>query len=161
MSKRFLTIVISLLFCLGLLSGCTEDKPAVSTLRLGTHTWMGYEPLPLARSLGHLDEQVKLVEFASARNVIRAFKKGSIEAPTLTLEEARGLKHSGLDLAIILVNDFSAGGDAILLRPALASGESAPLAQALQSLIAAKPDRHALSTTAAAHIPFAMSNIGG
>ncbi len=46
-------------------------------------------------------------------------------------------------------------------RPALKAGGWGPLAAALKGLIAAKPDRHLLSTLDAPHTPFAMSNIGG
>ena len=110
---RLITLILVFLFS-ALLSGCSDQERAGS-LRIGTHTWPGYEPLHLARSLGHMDERIKLVEFASASNVIRAMKNGSIDGATLTLDEALVVLQSGIDIKVVLVNDFSAGGDAILL----------------------------------------------
>lgn len=95
--------------------GCSKEQQDAGPLRIGIHVWPGYEPIHLAKSLGHLDENVKLVEFASASNVIRAMKSGSIDGATLTLDEALVVKQDGIDIKIVLVNDFSAGGDAILL----------------------------------------------
>jgi len=113
-SKLFLIITV-LFISLGL-SACVDNSNYPSELRIGIHVWPGYEPLHLARSLGHLDDQIKLIEYASASNVIRAIKNGSIDGATLTLDEALLVKQSGIDIVIILANDFSAGGDAILLN---------------------------------------------
>ena len=106
---------MALMLSLMLISACGGGSDREELLRIGTHTWPGYEPLHLARSLGHIDERIKLVEFASASNVIRAMKNGSIDGATLTLDEALVVMQSGIDIKVVLVNDFSAGGDAILL----------------------------------------------
>lgn len=111
---RLNTLILALLLA-ALFGGCGGEG-RVESLRIGTHTWPGYEPLHLARSLGHMDERIKLLEFASASNIIHAMKNGSIDGATLTLDEALLVLQSGIDIQVVLVNDFSAGGDAILLN---------------------------------------------
>lgn len=106
------------------LHGCSDNNETPASLRIGIHAWPGYEPLHLSKSLGHLDERIKLVEFASASSVIRAFKNGSIDGATLTMDEALVVKHSGIDIKVVLINDFSAGGDAVLLNPRYANNGS-------------------------------------
>lgn len=96
-------------------SGCAAEPPP---LRVGANVWPGYEPLFLARDLGLLDASaVRLVEYSSASEVIRAFRNRAVEAATLTLDETLLLAESGQAPRIVLVMDFSAGGDAIVARP--------------------------------------------
>lgn len=114
---RVFRSLLALILSAVVLQGCSPQEPVDEVLRLGTHIWPGYEPLHLAKSLGHVDERVKFREYASASSVIRAIKNGSIDAATLTLDEALVVQQSGVDIVIVLINDFSFGGDAILLRP--------------------------------------------
>jgi NitT/TauT family transport system substrate-binding protein len=101
---------------LWLLTGCTPEPPA--PLRLGTNVWPGYEPLYLARELGHLpDPPIRLVEYGSATQVIAAFRNGVIDAAALTLDEVLLLAQDGHRPCIVAVLDFSAGADAIVARP--------------------------------------------
>ena len=98
-----------------LLQSCSE--PITSPMRLGTNVWPGYEPLYLAQQLGHLDnKEVRLVEYPSASEVIRAFRNRSLNAATLTLDEALLLQQDGIPVSVILVMDISHGGDVIMAR---------------------------------------------
>lgn len=98
--------------------GCSEEAPA--SLRLGSNIWPGYEPLYLARDLGYFDNRnIKLVEYVSSRDVIRGFRNGSIDAAALTLDEVLLLLESGIRVKIILITDFSNGGDVLLARKAI------------------------------------------
>lgn len=110
----FKCIAVTVLF-LGFLSGCKQpDAP----LRLGTNIWPGYEPLYLASSINALPaEQVRLVQYASASDVIRAFRNESLELAALTLDEALILVDENIPIKIILVHDISNGADTILSRP--------------------------------------------
>lgn len=103
------------LLILSLTSACSDNE--VPTLRLGTNLWPGYEPLYLARDMGFIDRNdIRLVEYVSASEVIRGFVNGNIDAAGLTLDEALLLKQRDLDIRIILVTDISHGGDAIIGR---------------------------------------------
>jgi len=110
--RSIFVLLLSALFLLG----CSDNKP--NPLRLGTNVWLGYEPLFLARSLGYLkNEDIRLVEFMSASEVIRAFTNQSLDAAALTLDEALLLLERGADITVVLVHDISHGADAILAKP--------------------------------------------
>lgn len=117
---RRATAWLALLLAVAMCPGCARDE-AGATLRLGTNVWPGYEPLFLARKLGYWqDEQVRLVEYPSATEVLRAFRNRSLEAASLTLDEVLRLCEDGIPVRIVLVHDISAGADVILARPDIA-----------------------------------------
>lgn len=114
---RLLTGIVILLTVQGL-AGCTPEPP--EPLRVGTNLWAGYEPLYLARDLGYLHGQpVKLVEYPSATEVIRAYRNGVLEAAALTLDEVLMLVDRGMAPRVVLVMDVSHGSDAIVGRAEL------------------------------------------
>lgn len=115
--RHFRLTRLSVLVCLiALLFSCTPAQEA--PLRIGTNVWPGYEPLYLARSLGHYDStSIKLVELTSASDVIHALRNGMLEGAALTLDEALLLLDDGFNHKVILVFDFSNGGDALLAKP--------------------------------------------
>jgi NitT/TauT family transport system substrate-binding protein len=121
-TKNF--FIISFSFLTLIIAACKPFTEPQSQLRIGTNVWSGYEPLYLARELGYYDEsQLRLVEFNSTSDVITALRNGSLEAAALTLDEAMTLLQDGFNLKIILVMDFSDGGDALLGKPYLKSLE--------------------------------------
>ena len=122
-SPKFRMWLIATLSML-MVSACTMETADKKELRIGTHRWIGYEPLFLAKSLGHLDEKIKLIEFASASNVMTALKNGTLDGATLTLDEALVIQQQGIDLVVTLINDFSNGGDAILLSEKYSKDQS-------------------------------------
>lgn len=106
-----LTVIV-----LGLLLGACAP-PADKQFRLGTNIWPGYEPIYLARQLGHLDDsRVRLVEYSAASQVIQAYRNQLIDAAALTLDEAMLLQETGESPQIVLVTDISRGADAIVAR---------------------------------------------
>jgi NitT/TauT family transport system substrate-binding protein len=111
-----------LIFFVVMLSACSEeiDPP----MRLGANVWIGYEPLSLAEHQGYINpESIRLVEFLSASEVIRAFRNQALEAAALTLDEALLLSESNIPIQIILVTDVSVGADAIISKPEFKSVE--------------------------------------
>ena len=109
-------------FCLILIvvmvSACSREIN--HPMRLGTNVWIGYEPLFLARQQGYINaESIRLVEYLSASEVIRAFRNQSLEAAALTLDEALQLVEREIPIKIVLVTDISAGADAILSKPGI------------------------------------------
>jgi NitT/TauT family transport system substrate-binding protein len=106
-----------------LLAGCGQEAP--KTLHLGTNVWPGYEPLHLARNLeGWQEDNIRLVEYPSATEVLRAFRNRSLEAASLTLDEVLLLRQDDIPIKVVLVHDISAGGDVILARPNIDSVKS-------------------------------------
>jgi NitT/TauT family transport system substrate-binding protein len=116
------TIARILLFgvLLLVLGGCGRE-PA-EALRIGTNVWIGSEPLYLARDLGHLNAQtVRLVEYPSASEVLRAYRNQALDGMVISLDEVLALAADDLQPRIVLVIDVSHGADAVLGRAGLRS----------------------------------------
>lgn len=112
--------LVAALVCLLMITGCFQSSN--QPLRLGTNIWPGYEPLYLAQDIGKLPaDQVRLVEYPSASEVIRAFRNRALEAASLTLDEVLVLVQDNIPVKIILVHDISNGADTILARPGIDS----------------------------------------
>jgi NitT/TauT family transport system substrate-binding protein len=106
---------IALLAGLMLLTACSPPPP--EPLRIVSSPWPGYEPLYLARDLGYLKESaVRISELPSSNINFEAFKNGSGDVATLTLDEVVTLLSEGRKLRILLVMDVSNGADAIVAR---------------------------------------------
>lgn len=102
------------------LTACDQATSPRQTLVVGTNVWPGYEPLYLARKLGFFGvPDIKLAEYSSATQVLRAFRNGAIQVAALTLDEALLLRESGIDVCVILITDISNGGDVILVAPGI------------------------------------------
>ena len=107
-----------LLLCLCLL--CVACAPGgEAPLRVGTNIWLGYEPFYVARQAGSLPENVRLVEYASASEVLSAFRSRAIEAAAVTLDEAISLAENDNSLRIGLMLDTSNAADALVARPGI------------------------------------------
>ena len=115
MYKRyFILVVVALLF------GCTSrpEEP----LRIGSNSWPGYEPLYIARDKGFYDgTKIQLVALPSASDVLAALRSGNLEGAALTLDESLTLLEDNIDLKVVLIMDFSDGGDVLLAKPGIDS----------------------------------------
>lgn len=120
MFKRILALLISVAAALPILTGCERESAA--PLRIGTNVWIGSEPLYLARELGALDSRaVRLVEYPSASEVLRAFRNQALDGMVISLDEVLALAADGLQPRIVLVVDVSHGADVVLGRAGLGS----------------------------------------
>ena len=100
---------------LTLLSACVREPS--QPLRVGTNIWPGYEPLYLAAELGYYkDTPIRLIQYPSSTEVMRAFQSGLLEVAALTVDEVLMVKDRGFDPQIVVVTDFSNGADVILGR---------------------------------------------
>ena len=99
------------------LTACDAPEPP---LRVATIQWIGYQPLHLARQLDYFPPgTVRLAEFGSNTESLRAFRNGNVEVAALTLDEVLLLRDDGHDARVILVMDYSQGADAIVARPGI------------------------------------------
>lgn len=106
-------IRIASLVVLALVAGCSP--PPSEPLRIVSSPWPGYEPLYLARDLGYLKESaVRISELPSSNINFEAFKNGSGDVATLTLDEVVTLLAEGRKLRLLLVMDISNGADAVV-----------------------------------------------
>lgn len=100
-----------------ILASCTKAEPP---LRVGANVWPGYETLYLARSLGYYDKTpIRLVDYPSGTEEVRAYRNGEIEAAGISIDQALVLAATNPDVKIVVVMDFSNGGDVILGKPAI------------------------------------------
>ena len=101
------------------LSACSTQN--AEPLDIGTNVWPGYEPGYLAEAEGLFgDAPLRMRQFTSATEVLRAFRNEAIDVAALTLDEVLLLAQDGIDVVVILVADISAGADVIVARPGLA-----------------------------------------
>ena len=102
------------------LASCTE--PLQSPLVVGINTWVGYDPLVLARDRGLADaRQLKVVELLSSAEALRHLRNGLLDGAGLTLDEALRLVDSGFDARIVALLDTSAGADVVMAAPRITS----------------------------------------
>ena len=113
MPRQF--FVLALLF---FLTACSEKKQAPITLAI--NPWPGYELLYLAQQKGYFATaglNLKLVELGSLSDAQRAYLRGNVDGMTSTLIEAIQAQTMGnRPLKIIMIPDYSNGGDVIISR---------------------------------------------
>lgn len=115
MKTRLKKTFFALTLCC-LLIGCRNEPPAL--MRIGTNTWPGYEPVYLGQDLGLFgDSRIRPVKLPSSTETMAAFRRKTIEAAALTLDEALTLAQFDDDFAIVLIADISNGADVLLGRP--------------------------------------------
>lgn len=111
--RRFLGIAA--LAPLAGLIGCEGREPL---LRVSGITWVGYEPLFLARELGLLpSESIRLIDSPSNTNSLLQLAAGEVEAATLTLDEFILARAGGIPVQVALIFDTSQGADVVMSRP--------------------------------------------
>ena len=107
--------MVGALGCVMLLPACSSKTKPIT---IGLHIWPGYEPIPLARTLGWLDDKrVKLIQTNSATESISLLEQGKIDGAGLTLDEVLRTREKGIPLSVLLAFDISAGADMLLAKP--------------------------------------------
>ena len=115
LNKSFTLGIVAVTLCTSILASCTK---AESPVRVGANVWPGYETLYLARSLGYYDNTpIRLVDYPSGTEEVRAYRNGEIEAAGISIDQALVLAATNPDVKIVVVMDFSNGGDVILGKP--------------------------------------------
>lgn len=113
--KSFMLGIATVTLYTVILASCTK---AEAPLRVGANVWPGYETLYLARSLGYYDNTpIRLVDYPSGTEQVRAYRNGEIEAAGISIDQALVLAATNPDVKIVVVMDFSNGGDVILGKP--------------------------------------------
>ncbi|WP_322520303.1 ABC transporter substrate-binding protein [Guyparkeria halophila] len=110
-------LVTGALAPLAALLGCEGREPL---LRVSGITWVGYEPLFLARELDLLPpDRIRLIESPSNTNSLMQLASGEVEVATLTLDEFILARAGGIPVRIALVFDTSQGADVVMARPGI------------------------------------------
>jgi len=88
-------------------------------LRLGVNAWPPFELLSLARDQGFFDAEkvdVDLVDFSSYTGILRAYHQENIDGFLATLNEVQIADNFHDQPAVVMVVDYSFGGDALVVR---------------------------------------------
>lgn len=108
---------------LSLLNGaCNAAGSKPKPLRLGLSDWPGHAPFYGAAKLGFFapaDVEIKVFSSNFDRN--RAFAEGRLDVLGGTLFDAVRIAASGVPLKIVLIFDYSSGGDGIVARREIAT----------------------------------------
>jgi NitT/TauT family transport system substrate-binding protein len=94
-------------------AGCDSPKP----LRLGLSDWPGHAPFYGAAKVGLFGKtQVEIKSFSSNFDRNRAFAQGRLDVLATPLFDAIRIADEGVPLKIVLLFDYSSGGDGIVSR---------------------------------------------
>ncbi|WP_119155228.1 ABC transporter substrate-binding protein [Caldimonas tepidiphila] len=98
--------------------------PAAAEVRVGVSDWPGWVAWYVAQEKGFFKKHgadVKLVWFANYTDSIAALSSGQLDANSQTWSDTMGPLAKGLPLKAVLVNDNSAGNDALMVSPKIKS----------------------------------------
>lgn len=98
--------------------------PAAAEVKVGVSDWTGWVAWYVAQEKGFFKKHgadVKLVWFANYSDSIAALSTGQLDANSQTWSDTMGPLAKGLPLKAILVNDNSAGNDALVASPKVKS----------------------------------------
>ncbi len=99
------------------LAACLSEPK--EPLRLGVNAWPPFELLYLAREKGFFDAEkvdVDLVDFSSYTGILKAYHQENIDGFLATLNEVQIADNFHDQPEVILVVDYSYGGDALVVR---------------------------------------------
>ncbi len=100
------------------------SRPAQAEVKVGVSDWPGWVAWYVAEQKGFFKKHgadVKLVWFANYTDSIAALSAGQLDANSQTWSDTLGPLAKGLPLKAVLVNDNSAGNDALLVSPKIKS----------------------------------------
>jgi len=122
--KKLVKIKIVFLACIMLVvfaaGAVLYDSP--TNVNIGINDWTGYYPLIVAEHEKLFEKyglNAKVQRFNSAQEVLQSMRDGKIHGAGLTLDEAISLNQSGFPVQVVLVIDFSSGGDMIIGQPSI------------------------------------------
>jgi len=98
--------------------------PARAEVKVGVSDWTGWVAWYVAQDQGYFKKygaDVKLIWFANYSDSIAALSTGQLDANSQTWSDTLGPLAKGLPLKAVLVNDNSAGNDALMVGPKIRS----------------------------------------
>lgn len=118
--------LILILILIGLINACDQSNKS-PLVRIATNPWPGYELLFIAERNGYFKEEglnIKLLQLASLVDVQRTYMQGRADAVSSTVIEAIIIASlTNEKLSIVLIPDYSFGGDVIISNKKISSLE--------------------------------------
>lgn len=99
-------------------------SPAYAEVKLGVSDWPGWVAWYVAEQKGFLKKygaKVELVWFPNYTDSIQALSAGQLDANSQTWGDSMAPLAAGLPLKLVLLNDNSAGNDAVMVKPEIKS----------------------------------------
>lgn len=118
-STRVLILLFLLISTLG--AGCARQKEPI---RIAISAWAGVEPAELANQLGYYEKRgvdVELVRFSAYSDSIEALRDSKVDAGMHTLDDAIRYSSAGKEVRVVLLTDYSFGGDGLVARSGIDS----------------------------------------
>jgi len=91
--------------------------------KVGVSIWTGWMPIYLMEEKGFLKKraqeysvEIELKKFKDYLASVQAFTAGELDACAMTIMDALPPAGAGVDVVAVLVNDFSNGGDGVLVQ---------------------------------------------
>lgn len=109
---------------LALVLGLATAFPSHAEVKVGVSDWTGWVAWYVAEQKGFFKKHganVKLVWFANYTDSISALSSGQLDANSQTWSDTLGPLAKGVPVKAILVNDNSAGNDALMVGPKIKS----------------------------------------
>ncbi len=123
-SSRFTLRLVRRLVAAAWVACWVACTPAQAEVKVGVSDWTGWVAWYVAQEQGYFRKygaNVKLVWFANYSDSIAALSTGQLDANSQTWSDTLGPLAKGLPLKAILVNDNSAGNDALMVAPRIQS----------------------------------------
>jgi NitT/TauT family transport system substrate-binding protein len=117
--KKTLNIlaILTCFICIILIISCRKNERNTIPIKIGINTWTGYDPFILAEKMELFKTNNVLVEikrYSSTTKELQAILVGKIQGACLTLDEVFSLTESGFRGKVVLVIDYSMGGDMLI-----------------------------------------------
>ena len=109
---------------LGLAAALAQPVTAFAQVKIGVSDWPGWVAWYVAEQKGYFKKHgadVKLVWFANYSDSISALSAGQVDGNSQTWSDTMAPLAKGVALKTILVNDNSAGNDALMVGPKIKS----------------------------------------
>lgn len=110
---RLFTVVLLAILLVG---ACQAPKPPI---RIAISAWAGVEPAELAAQLGYYEKygvDVEMIRFSAYSDSLEALRDGNVDAGMHTLDDSLRTVAAGKDMRIVLLTDYSYGGDGLVAR---------------------------------------------
>jgi len=116
--KRFnyIKMLVSIFVVLTFVS-CTNESSSSKPIKIGINSWAGYDPFIVADKaeiFNKHDVDVEIIRYSSTVEEIQAMIDGKIQGGGFTLDEVFTLVEAGVTGKIVLIVDYSKGGDMII-----------------------------------------------
>ncbi len=120
-SFRLLSLLLTALLLVFFVSACSPQRPPI---RIAISAWAGVEPAELAAQLGYYEKrgvEVELVRFSAYSDSIEALVDDKVDGGMHTLDDAIRYFSTGRDVRVVLLTDYSYGGDGLVAHPGIES----------------------------------------